>query len=365
MTKETLTKNIAYEKLQEFFNGKPLVLFGTGTSCAVDIRFGMVALRDHLSMEIPKKTITPEQTTEWNSVLEKLNRNVDFESAMNSIKEEELLKTIVCLTAEFISGIDQENTPALFKGQKEWPPTKLFKKLVDGLPETDRKLHVATPNYDLLAEYAFEGADISYITGYVGGICRELDWKQSVRAVTYTEKKTSKKKVNRNPQLRKHIRLYKVHGSLNTFQWEGKNIENNSWISKPPPGIERVMITPGTSKYQLLHKYRDELLREYDEAIKNHTSFLFLGFGFNDSQLIHNKLKTKLKTHRGLIITRDLNDSIMKVLKECHNVWLVCKHEDDGNDSTRIYNQQYADWLYIEDKGIWKADEFTTEILGD
>ncbi|WP_169717699.1 hypothetical protein SPSIL_045390 [Sporomusa silvacetica DSM 10669] len=40
-----LTKKVAYSELQAFFNQKPLVLFGTGTSCAVDGRFGMTALK--------------------------------------------------------------------------------------------------------------------------------------------------------------------------------------------------------------------------------------------------------------------------------------------------------------------------------
>ncbi len=96
--------------------------------------------------------------------------------------------------------------------------------------------------------------------------------------------------------------------------------------------------------------------------MKAHRSFL--GYGFNDSQLTNGTLEAKLKNQKspGLVITRDSNDRIDGLLKECDNLWLVCKHQE--NDSTRIYNKQYEDWLYL-DKEIWKIDPFTREILGE
>ena len=39
-----LTKESAYQAIAEFFTEKPFVLFGTGTSCALDLNFGMPAL---------------------------------------------------------------------------------------------------------------------------------------------------------------------------------------------------------------------------------------------------------------------------------------------------------------------------------
>ena len=52
---ENLTVEIAYKALQNFMQQKPFVLLGSGTSCAVDPRFGMTALRDYLVGAIPGK----------------------------------------------------------------------------------------------------------------------------------------------------------------------------------------------------------------------------------------------------------------------------------------------------------------------
>mgnify|MGYP000439001283 CR=1 FL=1 len=86
MDKPELTKEIAYKKLQDFFLIKPFVLFATGTSCAVDIEFGMGALEKYLKEEIPKFLLKDNQKTEWAGVVNKLTIDSDFESAMNSIQ---------------------------------------------------------------------------------------------------------------------------------------------------------------------------------------------------------------------------------------------------------------------------------------
>jgi len=361
---QRLTKKIAYSKLQAFFADKPMVLFGTGTSCAIDSRFGMAALKEHLFTEIPKQSLTDIQKKEWDGVVTFLQSSNDFEKAMDAINDSELIQLITNKTAAFLIQIEQQYAIKILKGEVEWPAIALFKRLVDRLPETDRKLHVATPNYDLLAEYAFEQGNIPYLTGFIGGICRQLDWTQCERAVTYIEMVSKGRRIEGVTKFKKHIRLYKVHGSLNTFKLNDEIVENNAWINTVPEQLERMMITPGTSKFERLHHNRAELLGAFDTAMKAHRSFLFLGYGFNDSQLSNGTLEAKLKNQKspGLVITRDSNDRIEALLKECENLWLVCKHKE--NDSTRIYNKQYEDWLYL-DKEIWKIDHFTREILGE
>jgi hypothetical protein len=124
------------------------------------------------------------------------------------------------------------------------------------------------------------------------------------------------------------------------------------------------MIMPGGSKHEKLHDYRDVFLGEYDKAVRAHSAFLFLGFGFNDTQLIKNAISEKLKKQSSpaLIITRSSNERIESLLKESKNTWLICKHP--GDDSTRVLNGNYRDWLYLPDKELWKFDRFTIEIMG-
>jgi hypothetical protein len=366
ISKPQLTKEIAYKALQEFFRSKPFVLFGTGTSCAIDARFGMPALQKHLETEIPNICSTSTHNTEWAEVTKALSHGSDFESAMDSVKDTQLLKSIISTTAHFIACIDKPHSHDILAGIIKWPAVALIQKLVEGLPETDRTLHIATPNYDLLAEHAFSNKAIPYITGFWCGINRRLNWPQAEREVTYAECMYSGRKMCAVTRFKKHIRLYKVHGSLNTFSVAGQIVENNSWIYDPPASIERIMITPGTSKYEQLHHNRYELLGEFDKAVQEHSAFLFLGYGFNDNQLNNNAILGKLREQgsQGLIITRDSNRRIEKLLGDCSNLWAVCKQDTPGKEDTRIYNSTYSDWLLINGAKLWCPEMFSTEILG-
>lgn len=367
MNKPILTKAIAYRAFQSFFDDKPFILFATGTSCAVDPDFGMGALEAYLKQEIPKySNLTTGQQEEWQKVLNTLEVNTDFEAAMNAVKDEHLLKAIIDKTADYVAITDQKNSSGILNGTKTWPAIGIFQRLVERLPETDRILHVATPNYDLLAEYAFSHTEIPYSTGFWGGFIRKLDWIQAERQMTYAEKVPAGRKVQSITRIRKHIRLYKVHGSLNTFRINDECVESDAWVWKCPE-YERVMITPGMSKYQRLHDNRDTLLSEYDKAVRSHSAFLFLGFGFNDSQLVNNSIGDKLKKQASpaLIITRDLSNCIQDLLDNSDNAWLICKHQDNDNETTRIFNRNYGDWLYLPDKMLWRFDMFATEIMGN
>ncbi len=361
--KPELTKQIAYTALQDFFDQVPFVLFATGTSCAVDLGFGMSSLENFLKDEIPKFELNADQALEWATLVEALIANSDFESAMNAVQDMDLLNKIIEKTAKHVSNADQKNALGILNGDVLWPAINIFKRLVEKLPENNQPLHVATPNYDLLAEYAFTNAEIPYSTGFWGNILRKLDWVQAERQMTYAAEVVSGKKKQRTTRYLKHIRLYKVHGSLNTYQFNNHVVETDIW-QEPPYGANRLMITPGTSKHQKLHDYRDALLGEFDKAIKQSASFLFLGFGFNDTQLVNNAISEKLinQSSPAIIITRSTNARIEELVKSSKNAWLICKNDKDN--STRIFNSQYENWLKLQDKEIWQFDKFSTEIMG-
>jgi hypothetical protein len=358
----TLTEKIARERLQQFFHEKPLVIFGTGISCAVDIRFGMNALQNELQCKVPPKLNGNGLKKEWQCVIGKLNQNVDLENAMNIVMDPKLIEIITSITGEFISSIDEEYATMIMGGSIEWPAAKLFRKLVENLPATDPTLHVITPNYDLLAEYAFEKEEISYINGFIGGICRYLDWTQCEKIVKVPGEKINRKRITKT---KKHIRLHKVHGSINMFWLDDRVRENNAWIMRPPKGRERIIITPGISKYERITDFRKALLQKADEAIEKESSFLFIGYGFNDKHLEKDiTLKLINQKCKGVIITKDANERIQNLVSQADNLWLVCKYMDEKSEGTCISNKQYSNVLYLRDKKTWDVATFTTEILG-
>lgn len=325
----------------------------------------MSALRDSLVAGIGSRTLTGIQETEWDAFAAALNDGSDLESALTAVDDRDLLKTITAHTGSFIASTDREYAYRIAQGGVEWPAAGLLKKLVDSLPEGDRILHTLTPNYDMLLEYACDHARILYTNGFSGGIERKLDWPATSRALLVGTRVQRGRKLEIVYKKRKHVRLYKVHGSLNYFFHRNDVVENNAWMWNPPDFAERVMITPGLSKYETLQRYRRELLKAADEAIENATHFLFLGYGFNDKHL-EEYITRKLVNQKcnGVIVTRDVNPRIDALLSQAQNLWLVCKTDVANSNGTRIFNRQYSDWLSLPTKKLWDVAEFTTSILG-
>lgn len=358
-----LTEDSAIEAIREFFRGKPFVFFGTGMSCALDLRFGMPALRDALIERMQHQTLDEDQSNEWMDVTECLHQGGDLEGALNSVSNHELLRVVATITGEFIASLDKQFAYAIAQGNTEWPAINLLNRILATLPDSDPVLHVLTPNYDMLFEYSCDYSATPYTNGLFGGVERKEDWSAIDRALMLPYKARQGTRIKTFYRHRKHIRLYKVHGSLNYFLHRGAVIENNAWMWDPPDFTERVMITPGLSKYKALQRYRRELLQFADDAVESATHFLFLGYGFNDSHL-EEYMKRKLVTQstQGLIVTRDSNPRIESLLEEADNLWLICKATE--GDGSRIFNKRHSGWLSLPDQNLWDVRQFTNRIFG-
>jgi len=364
-TRPEMTEDVAINTIRDFFRNKPFVFFGTGMSCALDPHFGMQSLKDELAQSVIADSHSSGQKKQWAKVLKSLQKGVSLESALDNVTDPVLLQKITVATGRFVSAFDREYALRIANGDVTWPATYFFKRLVETLPEGDRILHVLTPNYDTLFEHACDYVGIYYTSGFCGGIERRTDWEAANQSLLIREQVPQRGLLKTIYKHRKHIRLYKVHGSLNFFFHHNAVIENNAWMWDAPEFSSRVMITPGLSKYQTLQNYRQELLRCADEAIEKESHFLFLGYGFNDMHLeAYIKRKLVAQACNGLIVTKDSNPRIEALLSKAENLWLVCKLPEKGKDGTRIFNRQYKDWLRLPTKKLWDIGSFTTEILG-
>lgn len=361
----TLTEAIAIDALRAFFREKPFLFFGTGLSCAVDVRFGMPALRNVLLAEVGKCSLTASQQTEWSRVESALLAGSDLETALASPADEGLLRTVTEITGAFIAGLDREYSFKVANAEVAWPAGNFLKRLVDTLPEGDPALHAVTPNYDLLCEYSCDSLGIPYSDGFSGGVRRRRDWASVVRSLSVPSPVHRRGRSTQNFRLRKHLRLYKVHGSLNYFFHSNEVVQNDAWMWAPPSAARRVIITPGVAKYEALQRYRQELLQSADGAIAGATHFLFLGYGFNDSHL-EEYIRRKLiaQGSHGVIVTRDSNPRIESLLSESGNLWLVCRAPGFDPEGTRVFNRNYRDWLYLPGKSFWRVPEFALHVLG-
>ena len=360
-----LTEEIAITAIRSFFDDKPFVFFGTGMSCALDTRFGMPALKDKLLLTVNPDPQESAQVCQWARVMESLENGDNLEAALDEVTDSELLQNIIGATGRIISHIDRDFALQIANHRATWPATALFKQLVDTLPEGDPILHVLTPNYDTLFEHACDSVAIPYTSGFIGGLERQMDWGATNSSLRQHLRVSHRRRLKSTRKYCKHARIYKVHGSLNFFFHRNRVVENNAWMWNAPSFSERVMITPGLSKHKMLQRYRQELLTPADEAIRQANRFLFLGYGFNDSHLeTYIEKKLIAQSCKGLILTRDSNSRIESLLGQAQNLWLVCKTQQNGVDSTRISNKQYMDCLVLPTKRLWDIRTFTAEILG-
>lgn len=361
-----LTFDKAVKALRNFFRNTPFVFMGTGMSCALDVRFGMPHLTVALQSGMDGKRLTVEQAREWTSVISALHNGYDLENALNLVNDQVLLKMLTDITGYFIASVDRHYSYEIANGSVEWPAIVFIKKLVDTLSENDPVLHVLTPNYDMLLEYSCEHHGVVYSNGLFGGVEKRTNWPAIQHALSTHERVVHSGKSKVVHKVQRHIRLYKVHGSLNYFYHRSAVIENNAWMWTPPEYAERVMITPGMSKYQTLQRYRQELLQTADSAISKANCFLFIGYGFNDSHL-EEYINRKLITHscNGLIITRDSNSRIDSLLNNSDNLWLICKNSDAAVcNSSIVRNKLYDTQLVLDNSNLWDIREFTEKILG-
>jgi SIR2-like domain len=363
MSQPALTVETAFKALKDFFREKPFLFFGSGMSLALDPRLGMGALGDTLCEQIARLHLNPEQGKEWGQVDAAIKSGQGLEAALDHVSNGTLLEAVTRITGEFVAKIDHQCALRIANDGVVWPATSLIKRIVDTLPEGDRTLHALTPNYDMLFEYACDSARIPYTTGFSGGVERRLDWSAAERSMLLPEQASYRRRLKWIFKPRKHIRLYKVHGSLNFFFHRGELLENNAWLWNAPDYAQRVLITPGLSKYEKIQSHRQELLKFADAAIDRADRFLFLGYGFNDKHL-EEYIRRKLIGQKcvGLGITRSASQSLKNLMQAASRLWVVCDL-DDGT-GTRILNNEYSAALDLPGRALWKVSEFTDEILG-
>jgi len=363
MKKPILTEEIFIKAINAFFREKPFIFFGTGMSCAVDCKFGMSTLQVELVSQMPKCKLTTIQKKEWELVITSLNNGNDLENSLNSVSDHGFIKMITTITANFIVDLDKNYAYKIADGRQQWPAINILKRIYDNLPEGDPILHVLTPNYDMLFEYACDFTGLTYTDGFFGGLEQNKNWRGVEQALLEPQRSINRNKQNLIYKPKKCIRYYKVHGSLNYFFHHNHVVRNDAWMWAPPNYAERIMITPGLSKYQKLQEYRQELIRPVDDAVDKASQFLFLGYGFNDTHLeTYIKRKLTEQSCHGLVITKESNKRIEALATEAENLWLICETID--NSGSRIYNKNYSDWLILTGEKIWDIKEFETYVFG-
>jgi hypothetical protein len=345
-------------------NRRWVLFFGTGTSCALDNRFGMPALQGHLSTELAAEP-------EWARVEAELKAGKTLEQALTGIGLSQATKAMFRqVTGDFVASIDRIFRDDLLMGRKQWVGTRLLKTLVCRLPARNPRLSVITSNYDMLIEYACSVQRIRWTTGFVGGLTRVWNWEMAQDGLNQCQvsRAGARSIVLTNPLPR--VELFKVHGSINRFTVDSQQVECDLWTYGVPAGLERDVAVPGDLKYeQYAVSNMDTVshaVRVEDEA----PAFAVIGYGFNDPHLHQRILARVQKQDCPLVVmTLDLEEAEIARLREVGSrVWLLVASKLPGGESdvsrTVVYMPGHVYPYVLDGEQLWVCDSFAERILG-
>lgn len=334
--------------LQQFFSSSPTVLIGSGLSLGEGIS-GMWDLGQHLDLTIPK-LIDGELLEEWKIISTKLKNGSGLEDAMASLKDEsKLVPLIVNKTAELILKDESSVISSVINGEKTLALTSLLNHLTFNQDE----LVIITPNYDRLIELACEFAKLEIATGFINNYhCTNAPELDLHRFRIIEKRRTKRGSQEVIVKTKKHVKIFKPHGSLDWFK-SGNTIIRTNFENK----YNRMIITPGTSKFRAGYQEPFDWHREKaNHYIKKAKSLLIIGYGFNDEQLeVHLKARIQEQIPT-LLITHTLTPNAKRICE--NNPCITYIIAADNHSIVCIRGE-----MYKFDKKIWSLNEFVNEVL--
>ncbi|MGF6409581.1 SIR2 family protein [Paraburkholderia sp. MM5482-R1] len=342
-----------YFRIQAIFRGTPLLLLGSGFSCAYDLP-NMGALGEHLANVVGARLTTEHAKSVWAASLSAVRANL--EAGLNTIPNgAQGRDEIVAVLREETANLIIERTLAAEKSilahtrPEQLAPARLLRRLYDGAPQNADSISVVTTNYDTLVELFCDLACIPIDTGFSGFRRRKprsspLFQTQYYRSVTVGKKGAE---LEHRPLLT--LRLYKPHGSITWNTTESGPIEVTNDYSM----ATRAIVVPGPSKYQdaLVNTLFDAMRTEMNGVLNRSSALLCMGFGFNDDHL-QGVIKARLDAHMPtLILTRGLTDNLREVIRRYPHVIVFCKQ---GTGSECHYDGQ----VLTSPVPVWQLEDF-------
>lgn len=338
---------VAQEFAQAALSAAPVIILGSGASAAHGVP-GMGALAAYLTAAVPSTAWTPEEQAEWAKFLAQLAAGVDLESALQAVRPtERQTQFIAAETRDFLLPADLVVLETLLADRRALPLSRLYRHLFDS---THNSIHVVTPNYDRLAEYAADAADVSTFTGFNYGYLQSRARHANTRIV-----------VNRRET--RTVSVWKVHGSLDWFQDTANQIIGVRSALGIPAGYTPLMITPGIDKYRLTHgePFRT-ILGCSDNALENARAYFCVGYGFNDEH-VQTKLIERCDQDSVplVVITKELTTTAKSFLRggRCRRYLAI----EEGPAGARGYMHDSPAGFDLG-QPLWRLDQFLDHVIG-
>ena len=325
---------------QKCIQSHPVVVLGSGASAPHKIR-GMGALADNLRDGI--LTESTEEEDAWILVTTALADGDGLEEALQKTSAPHtLVQKIVNLTWSAIADDDLSVLMRAASGEESFPLSDLYRGLFRSANKT---IHVVTPNYDRIAEYAADVADFVHSTGFTPGIIRQREGADAVS-------------VWRGNHVARTVKIWKVHGSLDWFENEEGVVVSLPLTTTLPDRRLPSIVTPGVSKYERTHEepFRSAI-QGADAALGSASAFLCIGYGFRDTH-IEPKLveRCRQKNVPIVIIARTLTDEARTFLdRNAGSSYLALENHEGG---TRVFCPQAPEGVTLPSIDIWSFPSF-------
>lgn len=202
-------------------------------------------------------------------------------------------------------------------------------------------VNIFTTNYDLFNEIALEKSNIRYTNGFRGTINRVFDPSEfNYRLVDDMNRYKDKWSI-----VRKFVKLYKVHGSIDWFY--DLSTQRVMQKSNSHHDTQNVLIYPTINKHiETQQTPYSELFREFTINLqKSNSTLIVLGYGFPDQHI--NQLMSQALSNEDftLIVFANLDEGKIKAFfdkhKDIKNIHIIggCFSEDTSfNDGHHFDN---------------------------
>lgn len=327
---------------QECIQRMPVVVLGSGASVPHGIP-GMGPLARHLATStLPSTCSATEHQTAWQNFLNLLTGS-DLERALSDANvSAELTQHIIDTSWRYLNSADLEIFNQVITNRQLLPLSRLFRHLFQS---TAIDIHVVTPNYDRLAEYAAEAAGYVAFTGFNFGYLGARSGNPVQRIHSGTRRERT-------------VNVWKVHGSFGWFRDGDGSVYSLPPMQEVPVGMSPVIVTPGTDKYRRTH---DEPFRSAmqnaDDATQKASAFLCIGYGFNDTHL-QPRLIERCNTQQVplVLITKKVSEPAHTYFRsgKCQRYLAI----EESTSGIMYYSSDNPDGEELNTDPYWQLDNF-------
>lgn len=342
----TDAKTSVQKLAQECIGKAPVIILGSGASAAYGIP-GMPQLKDHLLGIACPATAKPEDAAKWTEFQTKL-KTTDLESALDDVRLPEVLTALVVVsTWDYLAPFDHQVFEKALADHDLFPLTKLFCHLFNS---TRKEVHVVTPNYDRIAEYAADAGKLAHYTGFHYGHIR-------ARVVG------GRPRIHLGGAPARTVNIWKVHGSFDWFRDSDGVVVGLPISNGRPTNVQPVIVTPGIEKFRLTHDEPFHSIKtEADRALQGADSYLCVGYGFNDTHL----QTTLVERCRGkdvplVLLTKAVSATAKAFLAsgKCGKYLAI----EEAPSGARIYSPEFPSGEEIAGEAIWQLGEFLKLVI--